>query len=190
MVDCPSRYNALLGRQWIHAMKAVPSTFHQMIKFLVGSRIGQICGEPRGIPPPLMIEEVDAEMDPEEHDIELRHNPANDPKKRPREVPDIRTGKETRCEKWHTLGLGNSTCRDSNISSMTSLPKGREKRFIMNLTSPVSSKELHHFLGKVGSYNKNVPCWPKNCYLSNMSLLAKKRALKKNSYWLKCRATS
>nr|XP_016456269.1 PREDICTED: uncharacterized protein LOC107780254 [Nicotiana tabacum] len=27
------RYNALLGRPWIHSMRAVPSTLHQMIKF-------------------------------------------------------------------------------------------------------------------------------------------------------------
>ncbi|XP_009788565.1 uncharacterized protein [Nicotiana sylvestris] len=27
------RYNALLGRSWIHSMRLVPSTLHQMMKF-------------------------------------------------------------------------------------------------------------------------------------------------------------
>lgn len=51
VVDCHSSYNALLGRPSIHAMRAVSSTFHQMIKFLAWIQVGQICGEPRGIPP-------------------------------------------------------------------------------------------------------------------------------------------
>ena len=33
VVDCPSAYNAILGRPWIHDMKAIPSTFHQVVKF-------------------------------------------------------------------------------------------------------------------------------------------------------------
>ncbi|KAJ9535562.1 hypothetical protein OSB04_un001302 [Centaurea solstitialis] len=33
VIDCPSAYNAKLGRPWIHDMKAVPSTYHQKIKF-------------------------------------------------------------------------------------------------------------------------------------------------------------
>ncbi|XP_022549765.2 uncharacterized protein LOC106373554 [Brassica napus] len=33
VVDCQSAYNMILGRPWIHAMGAVPSTFHQMVKF-------------------------------------------------------------------------------------------------------------------------------------------------------------
>ncbi|KAJ9557881.1 hypothetical protein OSB04_012495 [Centaurea solstitialis] len=33
VIDCPSAYNAILGRPWIHDMKAVPSTYHQKIKF-------------------------------------------------------------------------------------------------------------------------------------------------------------
>ncbi|KAJ9557127.1 hypothetical protein OSB04_011741 [Centaurea solstitialis] len=32
-MDCPSAYNEILGRPWIHDMKAVPSTYHQNIKF-------------------------------------------------------------------------------------------------------------------------------------------------------------
>ena len=33
-------YNAILGRAWLHAMKAVPSTYHQMISYLIES--GQV----------------------------------------------------------------------------------------------------------------------------------------------------
>ncbi|XP_056847421.1 uncharacterized protein LOC130498093 [Raphanus sativus] len=33
VVDCPSSYNVILGRPWIHDMGAVPSTFHQLVKF-------------------------------------------------------------------------------------------------------------------------------------------------------------
>ncbi|XP_048613371.1 uncharacterized protein LOC106416835 [Brassica napus] len=33
VVDCDSSYNIILGRPWIHGMGAVPSTFHQMMKF-------------------------------------------------------------------------------------------------------------------------------------------------------------
>ena len=31
-------YNAILGRAWLHAMKAVPSTYHQTIIYLTASR--------------------------------------------------------------------------------------------------------------------------------------------------------
>ncbi|KAF3504699.1 hypothetical protein F2Q69_00044249 [Brassica cretica] len=33
LIDCQSSYNMILGRPWIHDMGAVPSTFHQMVKF-------------------------------------------------------------------------------------------------------------------------------------------------------------
>ncbi|XP_056855819.1 uncharacterized protein LOC130505235 [Raphanus sativus] len=33
VVDCPSSYNVILGRPWIHDMRAVPSTLHQLVKF-------------------------------------------------------------------------------------------------------------------------------------------------------------
>ncbi|XP_056864066.1 uncharacterized protein LOC130511205 [Raphanus sativus] len=33
VVDCPSSYNVILGRPWIHDMGAVPSTLHQLAKF-------------------------------------------------------------------------------------------------------------------------------------------------------------
>ena len=33
VVDCPSSYNVILGRPWIHDMGVVPSTLHQLVKF-------------------------------------------------------------------------------------------------------------------------------------------------------------
>ncbi|RRC79861.1 retroviral-like aspartic protease [Escherichia coli] len=33
VIDCQSAYNVILGRPWIHEMKAIPSTYHQKIKF-------------------------------------------------------------------------------------------------------------------------------------------------------------
>ena len=33
VIDCPSAYNVILGTPWIHKMKAVPSTYHQVVKF-------------------------------------------------------------------------------------------------------------------------------------------------------------
>nr|XP_016452676.1 PREDICTED: uncharacterized protein LOC107777202 [Nicotiana tabacum] len=39
------RYNALLGRPWIHNMRAVPSTLHQMMKFPIDDGIKTVYGE-------------------------------------------------------------------------------------------------------------------------------------------------
>lgn len=33
VLDCPSVYNVILGRLQIHEMKAVPSSYHQVVKF-------------------------------------------------------------------------------------------------------------------------------------------------------------
>ncbi|XP_074297674.1 uncharacterized protein LOC141628425 [Silene latifolia] len=33
VIDGPSTYNVILGRPWLHLMKAVPSTYHQCVKF-------------------------------------------------------------------------------------------------------------------------------------------------------------
>jgi len=33
VVDKKAPFNAILGRPWLHAMKAVPSTYHQCVKF-------------------------------------------------------------------------------------------------------------------------------------------------------------
>ncbi|KAF8109302.1 hypothetical protein N665_0098s0030 [Sinapis alba] len=33
MIDTKTQYNAILGTPWLHMMKAVPSTYHQCVKF-------------------------------------------------------------------------------------------------------------------------------------------------------------
>ena len=33
VMDCPSAYNVILGRPWIQDIRAVPSTYHQIIRF-------------------------------------------------------------------------------------------------------------------------------------------------------------
>jgi UDP-glucose 6-dehydrogenase len=32
VMDCPSSYNVILGRPWIHNLRAIPSTYHQCVK--------------------------------------------------------------------------------------------------------------------------------------------------------------
>ncbi|KAM6593606.1 hypothetical protein CsatA_001309 [Cannabis sativa] len=44
VVDSPSAYNAILGRPWIHSMKAVPSTYHQVIRFPTKWGVKEIWG--------------------------------------------------------------------------------------------------------------------------------------------------
>ncbi|KAI3667466.1 hypothetical protein L6452_42524 [Arctium lappa] len=45
VVDCSSAYNVMLGRPWIHNMKAVPSTYHQTLKFPTQWGVQEIKGE-------------------------------------------------------------------------------------------------------------------------------------------------
>ncbi|KAJ9556143.1 hypothetical protein OSB04_010757 [Centaurea solstitialis] len=45
IIDCQSAYNIILGRPWIHEMKAVPSTYHQKIKFPSPWGIQEIASE-------------------------------------------------------------------------------------------------------------------------------------------------
>ena len=47
VMDCPSAYNVLLGRPWIHQMRSVPSTLHQSIKFHTPWGVREIKGEQR-----------------------------------------------------------------------------------------------------------------------------------------------
>ena len=38
-------YNAILGRPWIHVMRAVPSTHYQLLKYLIPSGMANIRGD-------------------------------------------------------------------------------------------------------------------------------------------------
>ena len=44
VLDCPSAYNIILGRLWIHAIKAIPSTYHQRVRFPTKRGIREIRG--------------------------------------------------------------------------------------------------------------------------------------------------
>ncbi|XP_059287609.1 uncharacterized protein LOC132040940 [Lycium ferocissimum] len=45
VIDGEMRYNALLGRPWLHIMRVVPSTLHQMLKFPTSEGVKIIHGE-------------------------------------------------------------------------------------------------------------------------------------------------
>ncbi|XP_070042754.1 uncharacterized protein [Nicotiana tomentosiformis] len=45
VVDGDMGYNIILGRPWLHEMKAVTSTYHQLLKFLTPEGIKQIRGD-------------------------------------------------------------------------------------------------------------------------------------------------
>ena len=47
VVDSPSAYNMLLGRPSLNAIKAIPSTYHMMIKFPTVSGVGMVRGDQR-----------------------------------------------------------------------------------------------------------------------------------------------
>ena len=44
VIDRPAPFNAILGRPWLYNMKAVPSTYHQCLKFLTPKGIETIRG--------------------------------------------------------------------------------------------------------------------------------------------------
>ncbi|XP_048492939.1 uncharacterized protein LOC125493529 [Beta vulgaris subsp. vulgaris] len=45
VVDCLSPYNIIMGTPWIHKMRAVPSTYHQTIKFPTKCGVQEINGD-------------------------------------------------------------------------------------------------------------------------------------------------
>ena len=45
ILDSLSAYNVMLGRPWIHKMEAVPSTYHQAIRFSTKWGIKEIYGQ-------------------------------------------------------------------------------------------------------------------------------------------------
>ncbi|XP_028120244.1 uncharacterized protein LOC114317678 [Camellia sinensis] len=56
VIKLPSPYNIIMGQTWLHAIQAVPSTYHQLLCFLTQYDIEQICGSrhsaPAFCPPP------------------------------------------------------------------------------------------------------------------------------------------
>ena len=45
VVDCSSAYNAILGHPTLNSWKAVTSTYHLMIKFLIEYGVREVCGD-------------------------------------------------------------------------------------------------------------------------------------------------
>ncbi|RDX84626.1 hypothetical protein CR513_34291, partial [Mucuna pruriens] len=45
VMDIQPAYSYFLGRPWIHAVRAVPSSLHQRIKFIVGQQLINVMGE-------------------------------------------------------------------------------------------------------------------------------------------------
>ncbi|XP_050249411.1 uncharacterized protein LOC126696755 [Quercus robur] len=45
VVDCPSSYNAIIGRPTLNSWKAVTSTYHLSVKFPTEHRVGQVQGD-------------------------------------------------------------------------------------------------------------------------------------------------
>lgn len=45
MVDSPLSYNVILGHPTLNALKAIPFTYHQKIKFETPSGIGEVLGD-------------------------------------------------------------------------------------------------------------------------------------------------
>ena len=45
VLDCPSAYNIIIGRPWIHRMRVVSSTYHQVLKFPTKRGIQEIRGD-------------------------------------------------------------------------------------------------------------------------------------------------
>ncbi|XP_019252737.1 PREDICTED: uncharacterized protein LOC109231531 [Nicotiana attenuata] len=45
VVDGDMGYNNILGRLWLHEMKVVPSTYHQVLKFTTSEGVKQIRGD-------------------------------------------------------------------------------------------------------------------------------------------------
>ncbi|XP_031282774.1 uncharacterized protein LOC116141401 [Pistacia vera] len=45
VIDCPLPYNIILGQPWSHDMRAIPSTFHQTIRFPIKWGVREIKGD-------------------------------------------------------------------------------------------------------------------------------------------------
>ena len=45
VIQAPSPYNAIIGRDWLHRMKVVPSTLHQKLRFPTRDRVMEVNGD-------------------------------------------------------------------------------------------------------------------------------------------------
>ncbi|XP_019239889.1 PREDICTED: uncharacterized protein LOC109219876 [Nicotiana attenuata] len=74
-----ARYNALLGRPWIHNMKAVLSTLHQMMKFPIKDGIKTVYGEQHAVKEIFAVhEEVPNSVHSTSEELESQQTPEDD----------------------------------------------------------------------------------------------------------------
>ena len=52
VLDIPATFNLLLGRPWLHQVKAISSTLHQMLKYPHGKGVAIVFGNSSIHPPP------------------------------------------------------------------------------------------------------------------------------------------
>ncbi|XP_009803241.1 uncharacterized protein [Nicotiana sylvestris] len=64
VIEGDMRYNALFGRPWIHNMRVIPSTLHQMMKFLTEDGVKTVYGEQHAAKEIFVVEEVTLEPMP------------------------------------------------------------------------------------------------------------------------------
>jgi len=58
VIEGDMRYNALLGRPWIHNMRAVPSTLHQVMKFPTSDGVKTVYGEQHDAKKIFVVDEI------------------------------------------------------------------------------------------------------------------------------------
>ncbi|XP_060177841.1 uncharacterized protein LOC132607780 [Lycium barbarum] len=58
VIEGEMRYNALLGRSWVHEMREVPSMLHQMLKFPTSERVKTVHGEQPVVREMFVVEEA------------------------------------------------------------------------------------------------------------------------------------
>ncbi|XP_070049292.1 uncharacterized protein [Nicotiana tomentosiformis] len=58
VIEGNMRYNALLGRPWIHNMRAVPATLHQMLKFPTPDGVKMVYEEQHAAKEMFVVDEV------------------------------------------------------------------------------------------------------------------------------------
>ncbi|XP_062093881.1 uncharacterized protein LOC133799907 [Humulus lupulus] len=68
VVDSPSAYNVILGRPWIHEMEAVPSTYHQVLRFptkwgVTEIKVQQKDSNMSGIDPEVIVHKLQVDPD-------------------------------------------------------------------------------------------------------------------------------
>ncbi|XP_070015829.1 uncharacterized protein [Nicotiana sylvestris] len=87
VIEGDMRYNALLGRPWIHNMRAVPSTLYQMMKFPIVDGVKTVYGEQHAEKEIFAVDEVTlipVPLTSERSNIKDKHRPQPRPNQKNR----------------------------------------------------------------------------------------------------------